>query len=293
MHRMQLFINQHRFDMAKEILRSWTPTSQSPSYMERRVQLHLRTAGLRARMSHDEQTQYIESLQEVIAEAKELGKSPAGGRGNEADWPTYTLGQLFCFAGRFSDCISLMEGQLKTLENLKFSFITSDYRILLCEALLRTRSFQKFDDEVIALQKDLQDPLQAGNPRIRIQLMTTKRLQARKFHMQGQWLKAEEGWWNVLRHRDFTEEDIAKRRFVKDYASGEAILSLSICFHNLRRYQEATAYRCIVEEDANLLTLPVEKIDYTRWLEQLKAEQAYIDRFRKFKFERRSRSASR
>ena len=210
-----------------------------------------------------------------------MGKNPAGGRSIEADWPTYVLGQLHCLTQDFDKAIELTLQGLDSLQHLKYEFITSDFRLILCNAYLR-KGDSRFQCEICKLQRDLEDPLQNGNPRTSSQLNAAKRLEAQNLYMQHRWPEANRKWKEVLYHLKITEEDIINRKFAKSHEVGEAIFPLAMTDGHLQQTASegenatrAASFMAVVNDD-KLSTFPAEEIEHTAWLHYIKSDHAKL-----------------
>ena len=271
MHRAQFLFSEERSNEGRDILSSWEPQYQSP--LEERVSLYINTALAKMLIAKGQHMEAVKALEDIMSRAATSSEEGAF-KQSDLNWATFILSEVYCSHGRFTDAIKLLQPKVDTLLSLhaQSEFITSDFRILLCEARLRLGQFEKAMSDSRALHEDLRLPSQVGNPRSHDQLLEAKCLIARCFHTQHQWQQAAKAWREVLTLLGVEEEDIPERKFERKYADVVAIYSLGVVYFHLGDKAKAKQYIKIVEEDSESQKPPPSKTEYTSWFPTVKEE---------------------
>lgn len=246
--------------------------------LETRTQRYIDTAIGRSLLFLSQEDQAIGRFQNILADANIEGPLKAL---NEFNWVAVTLGQLHCKNENFADAVALVKPRCERLilENMRYDFITSDFRIILCEAYLRMPDYDSLKKELDSLQQDLTHPAQIGNPRAPSQLLTVKRLYARSLYLQALenhrlFPQALNAWRGVLKDLSVDDDKILSREFDRSYDTTVAIYSIALVYSYLGDHRRALEYVAIVEEDQKSFEHPNAEIDYSLWFSRVQDDFA-------------------
>ncbi|KAF2271146.1 hypothetical protein CC78DRAFT_12869 [Lojkania enalia] len=277
MHRMQFLFMQHRFSKGEEILKRWQCHFRST--FEDRVAIHIDTA--HAKMLVRKSVEEAQDALEKIVKRPLADTTGGALKKSDLNWATVILSQIYCSQGRHDDVIKLLKPQVRTLleQHSRCEFITSDFRILLCEAYLGTKQFDVAATELKSLNEDLGLPGQVGNPRSLSQRFKVKVLRARLAHMRQDWRDAVERWIDVIGATGIrTPEQIDERKFERSEKTMVGLYSLGVARYRLGDRKRGQLYIAIAEEEPEHLKRPPGKIDYSRWMEAVRSEYHRVSR---------------
>ena len=283
MHRAQFLFNEGRYDESEKAIKSWKPMSDST--LEKRSEIYLKTALDKVRVARGEIDLAIEHLKEIVS----IGQSDSGNdalQESDVNWATVILCQIYCFQGEkesYTSALAELEPRITALitSESQGEFITSDFRILKCEALMGLGRFQEAETELETLQNDLRLPTQVGNPRAPSQLACTKRMKARCYHSQKMWAEAITAWTEALQQQRVSISDITSGEFEKKYDIVVSIYSLGVAYLH-QGEKIGKKYVEIAKAYPPALKYPDGKTDYTRWLAKIEDEHLQIESSRNF-----------
>lgn len=280
MHRMQFLFMQRNFDKGEQVLKRWQ--SRFNSTFEHRVAVYIDTAHAKMLVARGNLEEALECLKQIVEQPLE---STTGGavKSSDLNWATVILSQIYCYRGDYDKVISLLQPRVGSLleKHSQCEFITSDFRILLCEAYLGSRQFDTAAEELKSLSEDLRLPGQAGNPRSHDQEFKVKVLRARLAHMQQQWRDAVERWIAVIGFLGVkTPDDITNKKFERTERTVVTLYSLGVARYRLGDKKRGKEYVSMAEEEPDALKHPEGKIDYTHWSKTVQEEYCRVSHSR-------------
>ena len=268
LHRAQCLFYQRNYVLVTQMLDSWHPVSNSR--LEIRTQRHIRTAFAKNLIFLEKYDDATTRLNDILGDAdlegplKELG---------DFNWATVNLGQLHCKAKRYDEAKDLVNHRVRRFinEGRKLAMTASDYRIILCEALLKKERYSQVMEELHQLDHNLDHPEQTGNPRAFSQRLNVKTLRARAFYSQAQYPQALNAWKRILADLNIKEDAILIDGFkVGGYDKAVAIFSLAVTHAQLGDKPRAKEYVTIVQREPMSLEHPSSEIDYSEWMTKMK-----------------------
>ncbi|KAK0643747.1 hypothetical protein B0T16DRAFT_459858 [Cercophora newfieldiana] len=284
LHRAQCLFWQRNYPLAAEILRLWRPIRpDAPSRLEARIHRQLRSAVCKNLVYLGRFDDATRDLEAMLATANPSGPLEEL---DEFNWAAVTLGELYCKQEKYDQALELIEPRVARFlaENRRLEFISSDFRLILCEALLQTGRYDTFDQQLRGLETDLLHPGQRGKPRVAAQLASVGRLRARSFYLRGRWPQALDAWRRLLLSEGVVEGSILEEGWadVKDgvglrYSVAEAVISLAVAYWRVDDGERARVYWGIVTSQPSSLVHPAESIDYSDWLDFMKSEFARLE----------------
>jgi tetratricopeptide (TPR) repeat protein len=276
MHRAQFLFNEGRYDESEKAIQSWKRVSDST--YEKRTELDLDTALDKVRVACGKVDEAVGHLKEVVERGRP-GSASQTLKPSDVNWATVILCQVYCFQGQYQNAISELQPRVDALisSNSQAEFITSDFRILFCEALIGLKNFNDAERELDLLCRDLRLPTQVENPRASTQLFSAMRMIARCYQLQHQWEKAAKAWIDALAHEQVTPARILTGNFEKKYYVLVTIYSLGIVRWNQGDKNLGQQYIDIAKADSGALTYPSGKTDYTGWLAYVEGQYHTLD----------------
>lgn len=284
LHRAQCLFWQRNYSLAADILRLWKPINpESPSRLETRIHRQLRSAMCKNLVYLGCYADATADLEAMLATANPFGPLEEL---DEFNWAAVTLGELYCKQGQYGQALELIEPRVARFltENRRLAFISSDFRLLLCEALLQMGRYDSFDRQLRSLETDLLHPGQRGKPRVAAQLASVRRPRAGSFYLRRRWPQALDAWRRLLLSEGVAEGSILEEGWadMKDgvglrYGVAEAVLSLAVAYWHVQDDERAKVYWDIVTSRPASLVYPAESIDYSGWLDFMKSEFARLE----------------
>lgn len=292
MHRAQFLTERGEYEKCDTALRSWAKISESQ--MEARTLAEHKTAEAKNLLAKGNEPRAIELLESVAYPiVQDLEPSAEEDLDTQIrlyqrsfNWATITLAMVYCSHGSARDFQKVLELSAPRLSgllrsNARYGFLAADYRILTCEVMLRTKEFDRFQEQLDLLVKDLEHPLQrSNNPRQLRHMWTAKCLFARFFHMQERWAQATDAWVAALLLESITEDMIDKDEFKDEYRQCICVYSLAVCLLH-RGSRKAKTYFEVLEKHVKGLRHPRTDPDYTQWLTYLSSDHSLPSKFRK------------
>ncbi|KAM0332048.1 hypothetical protein ACHAQA_002317 [Verticillium albo-atrum] len=291
MHRAQFLFETEAFDEGSRILRSWKRMpDQSDSQMERRTALYVNTALAKRQIAEGAPDSATTTLEALVEGTKPLPTDIALKK-SDLNWATVLLGQLYCLRGLGTDAaaraapgklVKLLEPRVEELLALqaRYEFITSDFRLLLCEARLQMGKHELVQQELAALVTDLGHPLQVGNPRSQSQLSKARIMEARVLHVRREWTAAVAAWRVALRMEGVSDAslDVGDVELAGHHQVAVCVYSLGIAVFFEGDRKRAAKLVDLVKGDpkSGYLVNPVGKLDYTGWVSELDKQYAVI-----------------
>ncbi|TAQ87678.1 hypothetical protein B7494_g3974 [Chlorociboria aeruginascens] len=270
MHQAQFLFKGGHFKDGEIILKRWRIKSNSE--MELRTQLYIDTALAKSLLCQDKISEAVDILERLVLVPEAHGTGAM--QPEKYHWATALLAQGYCALGSWDKTITLLSGEVhfRQKKGLQTEFITSDFRLYLAEAYVRTHQYKEASALLLKLENALGNALQADNPRAQGQLVATKSLEARALYMQKSWTPACMAWIDYLTCLSVDEADITDLTWQKGYDVEIGILSLAVVYYHLGNTAKANQYIKIIESDPNALQWPVGETDYTKWLLYLQAD---------------------
>jgi hypothetical protein len=293
MHRAQFLVPQERYQECEEILGCWSASGSPPSTLERRVAVYKDTALAYVRIAQKKHEVAMIELEKIVKNVEPVGRDNI--RKKDLNWATWLLATEYCFKGGedpnnssyFQDVIDLLQPRIDELldSQSQREFITSDFRLLVCEAQMKLGKLDLAQELLEALQKDLLLPSKVRNPRRHDQLFVTKQTMARIAHRKADWDDAVNKWYDALGHvaaEGINDETIRANSFKRSYDVDIAIFSLGVAMlHIPAKKHIGKQYIGIAEGENNSLTvLPKERVDYTHWSAYIREEHKRLTQWR-------------
>jgi len=279
LHRAQCLFWQRNYPLAARIVQSWSPTTASR--LETRIHRQLRAAMCKNLVYLGEYDRATADLESMLACTDPQGPLEEL---DEFNWATVTLGELYCKQKQYSNAFKLIEPRVERClaENRRLDFISSDFRVILCEVLLQMGKYDAFDSKLRALEADLLHPGQKGKPRAQPLLAEVRRLRARSFYLRERWPQALDAWRRLLLSEGVTENAILEDGFAAQhsakYCIAEAIVSLAVTYWRAGDEDRSKIYWNIVNSQPASLVHPAESIDYTGWLDLMTSEYTWMSK---------------
>ncbi|KAK3312081.1 hypothetical protein B0H66DRAFT_394025 [Apodospora peruviana] len=278
LHRAQCLFSQRSYYRVMQVIESWHPISPE-SRLEARMHGFLQAAACKNQIFLERYDEAMRGLQEILAPADPAGPLAAL---DEFNWATITLGQLYCKRRQYDAAVELVNPRVKRFldEDRRLEPITSDFRLILCEALLQTHKYDAFDKHLKSLERDLLLPGQKGKPRSPKLLRAARTLRARSYYTRGRWPQALDAWRRLLVSDGVQEDDILREGHMTTrlqdatdaYGVSEAVLSMAVTYWRVDDAERAMAYWDVITVHPASMDYPSEEIDYSGWLGYVKAE---------------------
>jgi tetratricopeptide (TPR) repeat protein len=272
-HQAQCLFGLRDYPKAKIVLENWQMVSESR--LEKLYWRQIRSALGKNLVFMKRYEEAETTLHQVLAEAnpeapfKEL---------NEFNWAIVILGQLYCKVAKYEEALELVAPRVVRFKQARRNMepITSDFRLIMCEALLQVGRYGEFELELSSLEQDLQLPGQASNCRTSTQLLEVKRLWARSYYLRKSWPQAVDAWRLVLVHLGVEEDDALTPHFQQQHRGNfriaEALYSLAMTHYQLGDLNRAMTYIQLVTSEPASLKHPSEEFDYSGWLCRMRDE---------------------
>jgi hypothetical protein len=278
MHRMQFLFMQGRISDGERVLGSWS--SKFNSTFEGRVALYITTAHAKMLVARKKLDQALAKLETIVEQPLNIVTGGALQR-SDLNWATVILSQVYCFQAKYHYVITLLRPQVDALleRHSQCEYITSDFRILLCEAYIGMKQFNDASTALKSLSDDLRLPGQVGNPRAPDQLFEVKVLSARLSHVQQQWRDAVEKWMDALAFAGIdSRAAIINKTFTRTEKNMLALYSLGVARYRQGDKKVGKLYVSIAEEEPEFLAKPHGEIDYARWMGDVREEYRRVSK---------------
>ena len=277
MHQAQFLFKAGLFKEGEIILKRWKVKSNSE--LELRTQLNIETALSKSLLCQGHFAEAQAILERLLSAPEARGTGEI--QPSKYNWPTALLAQIYCANEAFGKPsltipFILPEVTFRLRAGLDLAYITSDYRLYLAEAYVRTHQYKDATNVLIKLESALRNPLQFDNPRAQSQLLAVKSLKARALYMQKSWPHARLAWLEYLSCVSVEESDITDLTWKRTYDIGIGIYSLAVVYYHLGQMEKAEHFIKIVRSDANILVYPAGEIDYTKWLQYLQEDYKHL-----------------
>ena len=273
MHRAQFLFRERRYDDGKELVKLWKPVSESEYEMT--VASNLRIESDKIDIAQGQMDEAVKHLREVAAAGK--NSNPVI-KQTDVNWATVLLCQVDCWQANYEQVEVDLQPRVQQLLRIgaRADYITSDFRILLCESLLGLQRFRDAEMHVADLCTDLRRPDQIKNPRASDQLFQALCLKARCFQVQRRWHEAKSCWIDALEHEKVTKQMIQNGEIKSEsYWVNLGVYSLGIVYYHLKREELGETYVSIAKERLSKHASkgdpgdPGEILDYTKWYRTL------------------------
>jgi tetratricopeptide (TPR) repeat protein len=291
-HRLQYLVLQGKYHECENIFSGWSAAGNTPSKLERHITIHKETALAHVRIAQGKHDEAVAKLKRIVNQT--VFDAPDAMRKSTLNWGTCLLAEEYCWKGGegpnssqyFREVINLLQPRIEELltTHSERELITSDFRLLVCEAHLRLQEYDIAEELLQSLQRDLLLPSKIRNPRRDDQLFSTKQTLARAAHLRGQWEEAVKKWYDALQHvpsEGVNDYMIASNSFKRSYDTDLSIFSLGVALlHNAAEKKKGRRYIAIAEgKGSKLGVFPKGKVDYTRWAAYVREEHRKLTRW--------------
>lgn len=270
MHRAQLLFRERRYSDSEELIKGWKPVSDSE--YESAVASNLRIESDKIAIAREHMDDAVTHLRAVAESGQDRG---AGMKQTDVNWATVLLCQVYCWQSNYEQVRLDLQPRIQRLLDggAHADYITSDFRILLCEALLGLQRFHDAGEQIETLCTDLLHPTQIKNTRASSQLFQALCLKARCFQLQQQWQEASSCWTDALKHEQITEQMIHEGDIKSEsYWVLLATYSLGLVYCYLGDGERGQQYVSFAKERLSRFAGhgdPGEILDYTKWQDRM------------------------